>query len=118
MGWMKKTVKEPATFECRRCGVCCTKHQAFVTLEDTDRIINYLGITSDDWKKLYDDPHWWFIEYRLIRHINGACAFLTFNEGLATCKIHAVKPACCTKWQAGLERAECREGMGKTKASN
>jgi hypothetical protein len=47
--------KETATMECRRCGICCQKHQAFVTPEDIDRITVYLGITLNDWEKLYDD---------------------------------------------------------------
>ena len=108
-----KSVKETEAMECRRCGVCCTKHQSFVTPADIDRITAYLGITVNDWERLYDDRRWQYSEYRLIRHTNGACAFLTFNEGLAACLIHTVKPACCAKWQAGPERAECREGMGK-----
>jgi Fe-S-cluster containining protein len=109
-----KVSKKATIMECRRCGVCCQQHQAFVTPQDIDRITAYLGITLNDWEILYDDPRWKYSEYRLIRHINGACAFLTFNEGLATCRIHAVKPACCVKWQAGLDRTECQEGMGKT----
>jgi Fe-S-cluster containining protein len=114
MGRVKdKSPKETAAMECRRCGVCCTKHQAFVTPEDIDRITAFLGITLNDWEKLYDDRRWHYSEYRLIRHINGACAFLTFSEGLAACLIHTVKPACCAKWQAGPERAECTEGMGE-----
>jgi Fe-S-cluster containining protein len=110
------TKKETATIECRRCGVCCTKHQSFVTPTDIDRIVKYLGITLNDWEKLYDDRRWQYSEYRLIRHINGACAFLRFDEGLSssTCLIHAVKPACCAKWQAGPDKKECLEGMGLT----
>ncbi len=99
--------------ECRRCGVCCMKHQAFVTPMDIERIVKYLGITVNDWDKLYDDGRWSYSEYRLIRHINGACAFLKFNQGIAICLIHAVKPACCAKWQPGLDKKECREGMKK-----
>lgn len=99
--------------ECRRCGVCCMKHQAFVNPKDIDRILKYLGITEKDWEQLYDDPRWKYSEYRLIRHVNGACAFLKFNEGLAACAIHEVKPECCTNWQPGPEKKECREGMEK-----
>jgi Fe-S-cluster containining protein len=99
--------------ECRRCGVCCTMHQAFVTPVDIDRIVNYLGITVNDWEELYDDSRWQYSEYRLIRHIDGACAFLKFDEGLAACKIHAVKPACCANWQPGTEKKECKEGREK-----
>jgi Fe-S-cluster containining protein len=106
-----KEKKETSKMECRRCGVCCTKHQAFVTQTDIDRIVKYLGITLREWDELYEDRRWRYSEYRLIRHVNGACAFLRFNEGLATCLIHEVKPACCARWQAGLDKKECREGM-------
>ncbi len=102
--------ENPETMECRRCGVCCTRHQAFVTPEDIVRITAYLGITMEDWERLYDDSRWQFSEYRLIRHVNGACAFLTYDNGLATCTIHPVKPACCAAWKPGPDRTECREG--------
>jgi Fe-S-cluster containining protein len=107
-----KEKRETSRMECRRCGVCCTKHQAFVTPADIDRIIKYLGITLKEWDELYDDTRWQYSEYRLIKHVNGACAFLRFDEGLATCLIHEVKPDCCAKWQAGPDKRECREGMG------
>jgi Fe-S-cluster containining protein len=103
------------TMECRRCGVCCTMHQAFVNPKDIDRILKYLGITEKDWEELYDDPRWRYSEYRLIRQIDGACAFLRFSGGLAECAIHDVKPECCAKWQAGPEKKECKEGMAKLK---
>jgi len=99
--------------ECRRCGVCCTTHQAFVTPADIDRIIDYLGITLEEWDELYDDPRWKYSEWRLIRQVNGACAFLKYENGLAACAIHAVKPECCAKWQPGLDKKECREGNSK-----
>jgi Fe-S-cluster containining protein len=102
------------TMECRRCGVCCTMHQAFVDPEDIMRIISHLGITMDDWQRLYDDSKWQFSEYRLIRHVNGACAFLEYDNGLSACTIHSVKPACCSNWKPGPDRKECREGMIKT----
>ena len=101
---------------CRRCGVCCTQHQAFVTPEDLERIITYLGITESDWDRLYDDPRWQFTGYRLIKHVSGGCAFLKYEKGLAVCEIHAVKPACCAIWQPDLERPECREGMRRRRS--
>lgn len=99
--------------ECRRCGVCCTRHQAFVNPEDIVRIISFLGITMEDWERLYDDSRWQFSEYRLIRHVNGACAFLEYTGGLANCAIHPVKPACCAAWKPGPDRTECQEGRGR-----
>jgi Fe-S-cluster containining protein len=90
-------------------------HQAFVTPQDTERILSYLGITESDWEELYDDRRWQYSEYRLIRHVNGACAFLQFDNGLAACAIHEVKPACCAKWQPGPDKKECKEGAGRGK---
>jgi Fe-S-cluster containining protein len=104
-----KALKKKAA--CRRCGVCCTRHQAFVTPQDIDRILAYLGITAEDWDRLYDDPRWKYSEYRLIRHVGGGCVFLEYENGLAACAIHEVKPACCAAWQPGPDKAECREGM-------
>ncbi len=96
---------------CRWCGVCCTMHQAFVDPEDIVRIVSFLGITMKDWERLYDDSRWQYSEYRLVRHVNGACAFLEYTDGLASCAIHPVKPACCASWKPGPDRQECREGM-------
>ncbi len=112
MGKTKLPQEKAKVMACRRCGVCCTSHQAFVNPEDIERIIVYLGITLDDWDRLYDDPRWRYSEYRLIRHTGGRCAFLEFEKGLATCAIHAVKPACCTRWEPRPDRKECREGLG------
>jgi Fe-S-cluster containining protein len=101
------------TMACRRCGVCCTRHQAYVRPEDIRRITAFLGITEADWDKKYNDPRWEFDNYRLIRHENGACAFLSYEGSLAACSIHPVRPACCADWQPGPEKKECREGMEK-----
>ena len=97
--------------ECRRCGVCCTRHQASVRPEDIKRITAFLGITRDDWQKQYDDPRWEFDDFSLIRHVNSACAFLEYENGLAACAIHPVKPACCVDWQPGADKKECQEGQ-------
>jgi Fe-S-cluster containining protein len=90
-------------------------HQAFVSPADIMRIVSYLGITMDDWQRLYDDSRWQYSEYRLIRHVNGACAFLEYEDSLAVCSIHSVKPACCASWKPGPGRKECREGTKKAK---
>jgi Fe-S-cluster containining protein len=84
-----------------------------VTPVDVDRILKHLGITLEEWDELYDDPRWRYSEWRLIKHTGGACAFLKWEGGLSTCSIHSVKPECCAKWQAGLDKKECREKMEK-----
>lgn len=91
---------------------------AFVSIEiskripqEIERIAAFLRITVGDWDRLYDDSRWQYSEYRLIRHIGGACAFLRYDKGVAACEIHAVKPACCAAWQPGRNRPECHEAM-------
>ena len=101
--------------ECLRCGVCCTMHQAFVTGEDIERITSYLGITIEEWKRQYDDSRWQYSQYNLICHVNGACAFLTYEGYLAVCAIQEVKPKCCRDWEPDPARKECRKGIEKSK---
>lgn len=100
---------------CRRCGVCCARHQAYVRPHEIQRIISFLGISMEDWNRLYDDPRWEYNDYRLIRHVNGACAFLKYERGLASCTIHKVRPICCADWQPGPDKKECWEGIRKRK---
>jgi Fe-S-cluster containining protein len=99
------------TMACRRCGTCCTLHQAFVRPDEVRRITAFLGITAADWESSYADTRWEYNDYGLIRHVNGACAFLTREGGRATCRVHPVKPACCSAWVPGPDRKECRRGM-------
>jgi Fe-S-cluster containining protein len=96
---------------CRRCGVCCTLHQAFVLPDEVRQIAAFLGITTEDWERSYADPRWEYHDYQLVRHVDGACAFLTRRDGLAACLVHPVKPACCAAWVPGPHRKECRGGM-------
>jgi Fe-S-cluster containining protein len=112
----RRLIEKTEVMACRRCGVCCTTYQAFVTPADLERIIVYLGISMEDWDRLYDDLKWKYSEYRLIKHVGGACAFLRYDNGVAACEIHPVKPACCAKWKPDLERWECREGMERKQA--
>ena len=107
-----KIKKTKESMECLRCGTCCTVHQAFVSGEDIARISAYLGLTPDAWKQEYDDPRWQYSQYNLIRHVNGACVFLTYQDA-ATCMVQPVKPKCCRDWQPEPDRKECREGLEK-----
>ena len=96
---------------CRRCGVCCTMHQAWVRPPEIARIADFLGITVAEWETAYLDSRWQYNNYHLVRHVSGACAFLAHENGLAACAIQPVKPDCCAAWQADLDKAECRNGM-------
>ena len=95
---------------CRRCGVCCTMHQAWVRPHEIERIAGFLGMTVPAWEEAYLDSRWEYNDYYLIRHADDACAFLTFEDGLAACSVQPVKPDCCAVWQAGLDKEECRKG--------
>ena len=110
----KKDIKD-SPVACRRCGICCTRHQAYAGPEEIQRIMAFLGINIDEWDQRYDEPRWRYADFRLIRHVNGACAFLRYDKGLAACAIYPVRPACCADWQPGPEKKECREGMKQRK---
>jgi len=97
--------------ECRRCGVCCTMHQAFVRPHEIARIAAWLGMTAAQWEATYLDSRWQYNDYYLVRHVDNACAFLRFEDGLAACAVQPVKPDCCEAWQAGLDKKECQQGM-------
>ena len=99
--------------ECNRCGTCCILHQAFVSEDDITRITTYLKITPEEWEREYGDSRWQHSQYNLIRHINGACVFLTYQGDAATCTIQPVKPKCCRDWEPEPDRKECREGLEK-----
>ena len=99
---------------CRRCGTCCTLHQAWVRPHEIARLAEFLGMTVEEWEAAYLDSRWQYNDYYLVRHMNGACTFLTWEDGLATCAVQPVKPDCCAAWQAGLDKKECRRGMGLT----
>lgn len=99
--------------ECLRCGACCTMHQAFVSEEDIARITGYLGISREEWTRDYDDTRWKYSQYNLIKQVNDACAFLKYENGLATCAIQPVKPTCCRDWEPAPDRKECRTGLEK-----
>jgi Fe-S-cluster containining protein len=102
--------QEAGAMPCRRCGVCCTRHQAHVGPADIERISGFLGIVPGNWGKLYNDARWNFGEDSLIRQVNGACTFLKYENGLACCTIHEVRPACCADWQPDPDKKECRAG--------
>jgi len=106
--------QKPETMPCRRCGVCCSRHQAYVKDKDIERITAFLGITREEWNKNYDEHRWQFDNYTLIRHGDGGCAFLRYENELAACAIYSVRPACCADWEPGPEKRECREGLKRS----
>ncbi len=99
--------------ECIRCGICCTRYQAIVSLDEVQQIASYLGFSVDEWVKLYSEPRWHSHKNYLIRHVNAACIFLRYVGGMSYCDIQPVKPPCCYDWIPCLGNKECREGLRK-----
>ena len=97
--------------ECLRCGNCCTQHPAFVSPEEIRRINTYLGITADEWRRLYAGEGADYHNHFPVRQINGTCVFLKKHGSKYSCAIQPVKPECCINWEPSLDKKECREGM-------
>jgi Fe-S-cluster containining protein len=101
------------SMECIRCGICCTRYQAIVSLEEVQQIASYLGISMNEWVKLYCEPRWHSHKNYLIRHVNAACIFLKYTGNMSYCDIQPVKPSCCYDWIPCLENKECQDGLRK-----
>jgi Fe-S-cluster containining protein len=99
--------------QCFRCGVCCVKYQAYVTLREAKRIARAMGEPWDLWRAKYTDPRWPGTESLLLIHHNGACVFLKrdADNKSTCCLIHDIEPSACSGWLAGWDKRECREGL-------
>ena len=103
--------------ECLRCGVCCSRHPAFVGPGEIRRIVSHLGINQDDWRESYAGSGPGYFHYTPVRQIGGACVFLTRNGDVYACAIQPVKPDCCARWEPATDKKECREGMERRAGS-
>ncbi|MBI2857960.1 MAG: YkgJ family cysteine cluster protein [Chloroflexi bacterium] len=103
-----------APFECFRCGICCMKYQVRVNRGETKRIADYLGLSLEEFVDRYADRRWPGQD-SLLRHVNGACVFLEYDETdrVNNCHIQPVKPNACREWMPDLHRPECREGLAE-----
>ncbi|MEN8613796.1 YkgJ family cysteine cluster protein [Dehalogenimonas sp. THU2] len=98
---------------CFCCGVCCSKYQVQMPLEEAHRIAATLGIGWEEFQREYLDPAWPGVRTVLVRHAGGHCLFLERqpDERVFFCRIQAFKPASCIEWQADLSKQDCREGL-------
>jgi Fe-S-cluster containining protein len=87
-----KNVKPENLFECQKCGDCCKGYGGtYVTADDINKISNYIGVPSREFKTKYctlsnNKP-------LLIQKSDGYCVFWD-----AMCTIHPVKPKMCRAW--------------------
>jgi Fe-S-cluster containining protein len=98
---------------CFRCGVCCVKYQAYMTLREAKKIARAMGEPWDLWRAKYTDPRWPGTESLLLIHRDGACVFLKRedNGNCSRCLIYNIRPSACKSWLAGWDKQECREGL-------
>jgi Fe-S-cluster containining protein len=106
---------EKLTGICFHCGVCCSRYQARLDLDEAQQLAAQMGIPREQWIEQYTDPKWPGKNSFLIKHIDGACIFLKRSpDGKeALCSIHAIKPAVCRSWHSELRNLECQEGLEK-----
>jgi Fe-S-cluster containining protein len=100
---------------CFRCGICCSDHQAILSLAEAQRIADKLGITPDDFRNRYTDKRWPGIKNLLLRKRNGDCVFLERVKGskVTRCQIHAFRPLSCIDWISSSYQRECQKGLAR-----
>jgi len=112
--WATRTTEE--TFQCRRCGACCTGEGVVnVSEEECERIARFLGLSLEEFLARYT-VHEEGFERALIDGEGGdaPCVFLQRNEkGLASCRIQGeAKPRQCrdfpTRWRRADTHKRCK----------
>ncbi len=98
---------------CQRCGVCCTKWQPPLDKAEAKAIARVLKVSLANFLQDYSERYPLKTDKYLLRQKDGACVFLRFINGLATCDIYEYKPETCRNWKPSLERSECQEGLRK-----
>lgn len=98
---------------CLCCGTCCSKYQPRLSIDEARSISQKLGIEWERFLSEYCDRRWPGTRSYLLRHVDGACIFLSPDSGRLRkiCRIHDIKPDCCREWTADLKNPECREGL-------
>lgn len=97
---MTDTMSEPwyrdgLSFQCTRCGNCCTGEPGFVWVNDTEiqKIAEYLGERVEEFILTHTRPS--FRGRSLREKANGDCVFWSREKG---CTIYPVRPIQCRTW--------------------
>ena len=102
---------------CLRCGICCTRWQPQLDLEELGPIARHLGLSTEELKRAYLVERAERFGLLLLVQEEGRCVFLRYSGDEAECAINAFKPIACRKWTPSLSRPECQEGLKKYKTS-
>jgi Fe-S-cluster containining protein len=100
---------------CFCCGVCCSKYQVQMTIDEAHKIANKLRIDWEKFEEDYLDNSWPGVRTVLLRHKDGHCLFLQPQPDgkVFFCRVHQFKPESCIQWNADLNKKDCREGLSK-----
>lgn len=102
--------------DCIRCHNCCLKHQPTATMEEVERLANYLGITTEEFFRNYTDDaplmDALISKCRTDPSRAQGCAFLL--EG--ACIAYEVRPAHCRSYP-DLENGGIRESLWDIEAA-
>lgn len=82
------------SFECQRCGKCCSEAYILVLPNEVVMISEYLGVSVDIFLDEFCEiasPHNGLSTFKLKTHSGGKCIF--FED--CGCHIHSVKPGEC-----------------------
>lgn len=97
-------------FECQSCGFCCTGAPGIVrvTIEDINRISDYISISSDELLQCYLYPYKNIFSIR--EREDGACLF--YENG---CRIYPVRPVQCKTYPFWFNNLRSEQSWQKTK---
>lgn len=100
-------------FPCFRCGVCCTRYQVRVDLEEARHIATRLNVDWETFIREFTDSRWPGSDSVLIAQRNGACIFLErdLHTPVTRCAIYSFRPEDCRNWTPSPERTECLAGL-------
>jgi Fe-S-cluster containining protein len=99
--------KNPAAFQCRRCGECCRESGIIWSELDPRAVMRYLDLDLFDFVKRFG-----FVvdtQSGEIRHPDFSirpCPFLAYEQERAVCTIYPLRPTTCRGYPAPGER--CR----------
>ena len=99
---------EGLQFECTQCGNCCSGAPGYVwvTLEDMEKIADYLKMPFDDFTRTYVRRIG--NRYSLTEQPNNDCSFLTRTNGRTGCAIYPARPTQCRTWPFWNENLKSR----------
>ena len=96
---------------CLRCGVCCSRWQAPCSRKEMSLIADSTGISLSTFIRRYTRKYPYKRGEFLLNHNEKGCVFLSYENGIAACEIHDIRPAACRNWIPSLSHSECRQGL-------